>query len=174
MARKKKNATLSGQTAKVDSIASRLRAKAEPDPWETGEVVVAEAAEAAKTNASILERYHWKEVHAPRGWYPTVPGSELVGFYGGRTTRRSTYGQYDVILVHVPARGSFMVSGTKLMQLVDAAMIDVGHPIRVVWEGHQPLGINAATGEEKKMKLFKVLVAEGEPIDAADLPRVSQ
>jgi hypothetical protein len=66
-----------------------------------------------------------------------------------------------------------MVSGSKLMQLVDAAMIDVGHPIRVVWEGHQVVGV-ALSGEEKRMKLFRVLVAEGEPIEASDLPRVAQ
>lgn len=128
---------------------------------------------ALSTAASILERYEWKEVHAPKAWYPKTPGAELVGFYGGRTTRNGYHGQYDVILVHVPASGSYMVSGTKLMQLIDAAIIDIGHLIRIVWDGHQSLGVSA-TGEEKRMKLFRVLVAEGEPINAADLPRVSQ
>ncbi len=161
--RKKKTVTLKDQTAKVDEIAARFRP-----------ITSAKAMANESGAQSILERYQWKEVHAPKSWYPKMPGTELVGFYGGRTTRNGSYGQYDVILVHVPVRGSFMVSGTKLMQLVDAAMIDIGHPIRIVWEGHQSLGKDPETGDEKRMKLFRVLVAEGDPIDVADLPRVSQ
>ena len=29
---------------------------------------------------SILERYKWKKVLAPKTWLPKVPGTELVGF----------------------------------------------------------------------------------------------
>lgn len=170
---RKKAPTLKGQTAKVDAIAARFKPKESAPQADAESLTPAEMLAHEPGAQSILQRYQWKEVHAPKPWYPKMPGTELVGFYGGRTTRNGSYGQYDVILVHVPARGSFMVSGTKLMQLVDAAMIDIGHPIRVVWEGHQSLGQDE-TGKEKKMKLFRVLVSEGDPIDAADLPRVSQ
>jgi len=197
----KKPPTIEGQTAKVDAIAARLRAKPEAldafspfaDPWDTacqhgispptgcnicrpsGTKVRAGRADAeVDAGKTILERYRWKEVHAPKTWYPKIPGTELVGFYGGRTTRNGSFGQYDVVLVHVPMRGSYMVSGTNLMQLVDAAMIDVGHPVRIVWDGHKSLGADAATGKEKTMKLFKLSIAEGDPLDAVDLPRVSQ
>jgi hypothetical protein len=183
----KKNVTLKGQTAKVDAIAARLRVKTETldafsgfaDPWDTertehgiGPTTGEKSADGPEHGSkAILDRYHWKEVYAPRAWYPKIPGTELVGFYGGRTTRSGSYGQYDVVLVHVPMRGSYMISGTNLMQLVDAAMIDVGHPVRVVWDGLKSLGVDAVTGKERKMKLFKLSVAEGDPIDVADLPR---
>jgi len=196
---RKKTKTLEEQTAKVDAIAGRLRgadkerAREEAvdayfspfaDPWENAcqhginpkeacNICHPGARRQPQAAQSILERYRWKEVHAPKPWLPKIPGTELAGFYGGRTTRSGSYGQYDVILVHVPARGTFMVSGVKAIQLVDAAMIDVGHPIRVVWDGLQECGTDAA-GKAKHMKLFRVLVAEGEPIDAEDLPRVSQ
>jgi hypothetical protein len=169
--KKKKKPTLETQTSKVDAIAERFRKSGAPSGFSYSHVEHTESLSAA--SSSVRERYHWKEVHAPKTWYPKMPGAELVGFYGGRTTRTGYHGQYDVILVHVPAGGSYMVSGSKLMQLVDAAMLDIGHPIRVVWEGHQNVG-TTASGEEKRMKLFRVLVAEGDPIDAADLPRVSQ
>lgn len=194
MKKNKKKPTAENQSAKVEAIAARLRSRTESVENARGHRVAAfhggvlprrASVEAAREISpdgripadpafqSILERYEWKEVHAPKAWYPKMPGEELVGFYGGRTTRSGYHGQYEVVLVHVPAKGSFMVSGTKLMQLADAAMIDIGHPIRIVWEGHQSVGVTA-TGEEKRMKLFRVLVAEGDPIDAADLPRVSQ
>jgi hypothetical protein len=170
MKKKKAKPSIEGQTAKVDAIADRLRPKLrEPEPAFFAADTIANASGVQ----TILDRYKWKEVHAPKTWHPTMPGSELAGFYGGRTSRRGSFGQYDVILVHVPVRGSYMVSGTKLMQLVDSAMIEIGHPIRIVWEGHLPLG-KSESGEEKRMKLFRVLVAEGDPIDAEDLPRVSQ
>lgn len=185
MKKNKKNPTAATQSAKVDAIAERLRVRTErvkdargyrvsPSPLRGAPVSHSSGETLAEpVTQSILERYEWKEVHAPKAWYPKMPGTELVGFYGGRTTRSGFHGQYDVIIVHVPTKGSFMVSGAKLMQLVDAAMIDIGHPIRIVWEGHQSVGVTD-TGEEKRMKLFRVLVAEGEPISAADLPRVSQ
>ena len=175
MKKNKKNPTAENQSAKVEAIAARIRARAKNKTEELPASLssFADDRSVPTGSSSILERYQWKEVHAPKAWYPKMPGEELVGFYGGRTTRSGYHGQYEVVLVHVPAKGSFMVSGTKLMQLADAAMIDIGHPIRIVWEGHQSVGVTS-TGEEKRMKLFRVLVAEGDPIDAADLPRVSQ
>jgi len=123
---------------------------------------------AAQTTADQLRgRYNWEKVVAPKTWRPKYNGEELVGFYGGRTTKHGVYGQYEVVIVHVPARGSFMISGTQLLQLVDSAMLEVGAPVRVVWGGYLVLG------EERKMKTFDLFIVAGEAQRAEDLPEVS-
>lgn len=114
----------------------------------------------------LLARFKWKKVEVPRVWHPRKVGQVLVGFYAGRTTRNGAFGQYDVVLVLVPGDGAYMVSGVKLMQLLDAAMIDTGHPIQIVYNGDKDLG------DKKSMKLFELLVAEGDPIDAAAMPNI--
>jgi hypothetical protein len=99
-------------------------------------------------------------------------GEELVGFYGGKTTRNGQWGQYEVVLVHVPMRGSFMISGTRIIQLVDASGIQEGWPVRVIWKGRKQLE-PTPDGEVREMKQFKVLVAEGDPLSPDEMPRVS-
>lgn len=81
----------------------------------------------------LRARYAWKKVEAPKTWRPSTNGEELTGFYGGKTLRNGQWGQYEVIVVHVPHRGTFMVSGTRVIQLVDAADIQTGWPIRIVY-----------------------------------------
>lgn len=117
---------------------------------------------------NVLERYRWKRVEAPKHWRPTNVDDELVGFYGGKTQRSGQYGDYEVVLVHVPARGAFMISGTRIVQLIDAAGIESGWPVRVVWRGLVRLT------SERKMKDFAVYVAEGDPVAADDLPAVRE
>jgi hypothetical protein len=114
----------------------------------------------------LLARFKWRKVEVPRSWNPRSPGQVLIGFYAGRTTRNGAFGQYDVVLVLVPGDGAYMVSGVKLMQLLDASMIDTGHPIQIVYNGEKDLG------DKKSMKLFDLLVAEGDPIDAAAMPNI--
>ena len=77
----------------------------------------------------LLARYKWKKVEIPKPWTPSETGSKLTGFYGGKTSRQGSFGQYDVVIVHVPLGGARTVSGIQVLQLVDAAMIDVGDPI---------------------------------------------
>lgn len=120
---------------------------------------------------SILERYKWKKVLAPKTWLPKVPGTELVGFYAGRTMRQGSWGQYEVVLVLVPTKGAYMISGCQVIQLMDAAMVEAGHPVRIVYNGTQEL-TTQGVGESRRMKLFEVFVAEGEPIDAMEMPSV--
>lgn len=120
------------------------------------------------TRAAILERYDWKKVQAPRRWYPKDPGEEIVGFYGGKSVRNGSYGQYEVVLVHVPKRGALMLSGVRISQLIDAAGIQIGWPVRVVWKGM------AKTAQNNEMKDFDLFVAEGDALDASDLPMVTQ
>lgn len=115
---------------------------------------------------TLAHRYSWKKIHAPRTWSPKAIGAELIGFYGGRTTRQGVYGQYDVVLVHVPQRGSYMVSGCQILQLIDASMIEVGGPIRIRFGGHQALSDN------KAMKIFELFVAELPVEESTDIPIV--
>jgi hypothetical protein len=56
-------------------------------------------------------RYQWKKIEAPKTWRPKINGEELTGFYGGKTVRKGQFGQYDIVIVHVPRRGSFTISG---------------------------------------------------------------
>lgn len=121
-----------------------------------------------KSEQTLKERYKWNRIHAPRSWQPQAPGEELVGYYGGRTLRNGSFGQYEVALVHVPRGGTRMVSGVAIIQLLDSAFIDKGHPIRIVYKGTQP------TTAGHDMKLFDLLVAEGEPVALEDLPEVQQ
>lgn len=116
----------------------------------------------------LLARYKWKKVEVPRAWHPRKVGEMLVGFYAGRTTRNGAYGQYDVILVLVPGEGAFMVSGVRLMQLVDASMTETGHPVQIIYQGEKDLGPE----KDHTMKLFDFFVAEGEPVDASVMPSV--
>tara|TARA_Y100000310_G_scaffold194428_2_gene194409 strand:+ start:4933 stop:5349 length:417 start_codon:yes stop_codon:yes gene_type:complete len=120
----------------------------------------------SKEMNDLRERYKWRKVAAPRAWTPEEEGEELVGFYGGRTLREGQYGQYEVVIVHVPMQGSFTLSGVKVVQLMDAAMAAIGHPVRVVWKGYKE------TGAGHQMKNYDVLVAEGEAIPAEALPEV--
>lgn len=85
--------------------------------------------------------------------------------------RNGRWGQYEVVLVVVPAKGAYMVSGCQIIQLLDAAMIEVGHPIRIIFNGHQVTESDLC-GEERRMKLFEVFVAEGDPIAPSEMPSV--
>lgn len=114
----------------------------------------------------IRQRFKWRKVQAPRPWTPKESGEELVGYYGGRTVRTGAYGQYEVVLVHVPLTGSFMITGTRLIQLLDASLINPGHPVRIVWKGL------VETAREHQMKDFEVFVAEGEAIPVDAMPNV--
>lgn len=123
-------------------------------------------AKRTETEKRILERFEWKKISAPRAWAPQVTGEELVGYYGGRTMRNGSFGQYEVVLVHVPVKGSLTISGIKIIQLLDAAMIRRGHPVRVIYKGHELL----ANGNT--MRQFELFVAEGDPINEDELPQV--
>jgi hypothetical protein len=117
--------------------------------------------------AALVDRFVWKKVKHPKTWRPKEPGEEIVGYYGGKTLRNGTFGEYHVIVVHVPREGSFMVSGTQIVQLIDAASIREGWPIRIKWGGVLDLPGG------KTLKQFEVQVAEGEPIEVEEMPRMA-
>lgn len=113
------------------------------------------------SKASQLKNVKWHKVSAPAPWHPK-DGEELIGYYGGRTTRQGAFGQYDVVLVLVPFKGAFMVSGTRLIQLVDAAMLGRGDAMRIVYLGKKQLE------DDREMKLFELYI--GELPTADDMP----
>jgi len=113
----------------------------------------------------IKDRYDWRKVKAPRKWVPADVGDELVGYYGGRTQKDGQFGPYELVTVHVPLEGSYTLSGTQLIQLLDASMVVIGHPIRVVWCGLRE------TPAGHMMKTYEVLIADGEtPLPEEALP----
>lgn len=117
----------------------------------------------------IRKRFAWRQVEVPKAWLPKEVGTELVGFYGGRTLRqsgRTDSSQYEVALIHVPNGGCVTVSGVKVMQLLDAANIEKGHPVRIIWQG------TTETSKGYIMKLYNVLVADGDPVPVDALPTV--
>lgn len=115
----------------------------------------------------IRARFKWRAVTAPRPWLPTDVGEELIGYYGGRTVRTGAHGQFEVILLHVPQDGCYMLTGARIIQLMDTSGAMVGSPVRVIWRGLQK------TGHGHQMKLFEVLVAEGEVLAEEVLPAVA-
>lgn len=132
---------------------------------ETGETPVA----AVDTGEALRERFKWKKVAAPKPWKPTHNGEEILGYYGGQTLRDGQSGQYRVIIIHVPGESSpFTVSGTRIVQLFDSALIGIGHAVRVQFLGMKDIGDN------RKMKDFNVYIAEGKPLSQEDLPQVKQ
>lgn len=119
---------------------------------------------------AIQERYEWRRVEAPKRWNPYDPGEELCGFYAGKTSRTGSYGQYEVVLVHVPNKGTFMVSGVRIIQLADASGVEIGWPVRIVWRGTQTL----SGDPDKKMKMYEFFVAEGEPVAPERIPKIKE
>jgi hypothetical protein len=116
------------------------------------------------TTASKLKDMKWREISAPKAWNPKEHGAELIGYYTGRTKRDGVYGQYEVVTVLVPYKGAFMVSGTVLIQLADAAMLSRGDAIRIVFVERKDIG------DDRQMKVFKLYVGETEALSEAELP----
>ena len=112
----------------------------------------------------LKSRYRWQEVSAPKIWKPKEVGAELVGFFGGTTMREGHFGQYHVAMIHVPLDGTYMVSGTQIIQKLDAGCIPQGHPVIITWQGYKELS------GDRKMKLFDVLVAQGEAVPVEAFP----
>lgn len=115
----------------------------------------------AKDKAEKLSEVKWRRITAPLVWRP-VAGEELIGYYVGRTKRDGAFGQYEVVVIAVPYKGTFTVSGTGLLNLVDSGMVTRGQAIRIFFGGYLDLG------EGKQMKQFELYVGETERAD--DLP----
>lgn len=107
----------------------------------------------SKGGAEKLRQRVWRKVKAPKIWRPD-PGELLEGVYGGRTLRNGVYGQYEVILVRVPAESTtYIISGVKIIQLVDTALLSIGEDIRIHFVG------DIALKEGRTMRDFELFVA---------------
>jgi len=110
-----------------------------------------------------LKNVKWRKVSAPKPWNPKEGGSELIGYYTGRSKRDGVHGQYEVLTVTVPYKGVFLVSGTILIQLADAAMLSRGDAVRIVFVERKQLD------EERTMKVFELYVGEAEALGDTEL-----
>lgn len=101
------------------------------------------------------ENIQWRKIKRPKTWRPK-PGDELIGYYCGRTVRDGQWGQYEVVTVVVPDKGTFMVSGTQIIQLADVAMLKYGAVVRIRFLGMKKVG------EDHQMKEFELYVSDAE------------
>ena len=113
--------------------------------------------------AGKLKEMKWRKISAPKPWNPKENGTELIGYYAGRTKREGIHGQYEVVTVLVPYKGAFMVSGTCLIQLADSAMLTRGDAVRIVFVERKQLD------EDREMKVFELYVGEGEALSDTEL-----
>jgi len=114
--------------------------------------------------ASKLKDMKWRKISAPKTWNPKENGAALVGYYAGRTKRDGKHGQYEVVTVLVPYKGAYMVSGTMLIQLADAAMLSRGDAVRIVFVERKRLD------DDREMKVFELYVGEQEALSEAEMP----
>lgn len=115
-----------------------------------------------------LKKVKWRKISAPTTWRPQ-DGEELVGYYAGRTKRDGSFGQYEVLIVLVPYKGTFMISGTAIIQLADSAMLTRGDAVRLRYLGKKDISTPDDV-EKREMKLFELYVGELEP--EKDLPDI--
>lgn len=101
-------------------------------------------------------------------WRPTEEGDTLVGYYAGRTLKNGQYGQYEIALVTVPQDGVWMVTGTKILQLLDAGGVTPGTPIKIVFQGYVQLR------GDREMKSFELHKDEGAHLVIEELPVISE
>jgi hypothetical protein len=110
----------------------------------------------------------WKAVEIPKPWRPKQ-GEELFGVYGGRTVRNGPHGQYEVILVHARKRVTYVVSGTDIIQRIDAAHLSEGDPLRIIYLGTEEVGVEG--WKKKRFQLLVVDDAAGEEWDERAIER---
>lgn len=103
-----------------------------------------------------MKKHRWRKVTAPKTWRPTREGESLIGYYGGQTVRKGTYGEYSLAIVHTE-EGSFVVSGSTIIQALDTANLEKGSPIKIVWNGTKNIGRDDS-GELRTLKLFDVYI----------------
>lgn len=95
----------------------------------------------------------WRRVRGPRTWVPE-PGDEIIGKYGGRTLKHGSYGPYEVVLVFTEDQ-AYVVSGVVIIQAIDAAQLEKGDIVRIVFHGYKTLDHG-----ERRMKMFDLYVPE--------------
>lgn len=114
------------------------------------------------TAQELAHKLKWRRISLPTPWYPSVAGEELVGYYGGTTVRDGQFGQYQVIFISVPYKGTFVVSGTLLVQQAAIANLVRGQPVRLVFFGLKSIG------ENRMIKDIGLYVSD--EVHATDMP----
>jgi hypothetical protein len=110
-----------------------------------------------------LKNVNWRKITAPTSWRPKK-GDELIGYYIGRTKKNGKFGQYEVLTVLVPYKGTLMVSGTIILQLADSALIQPGDAIKIVYNGTKELD------GDRSMKLFELFIGDGTALPLSEIP----
>lgn len=96
----------------------------------------------------------WKRVKAPRVWRP-ADGEILIGVYRGRRPKSGSHGPYEVALIETTELGSFTVSGSVVMSLLES--VPEGETVRIEFLGYRSCANNA----EHTYKAFEVFQLDG-------------
>jgi hypothetical protein len=110
--------------------------------------------------STMYDTIQWRKLKYPAPWRPS-PGDELVGYYRGTVQRNGRFGEYTALLVGVPASlavvDTYMVSGCRAIQAVQASEILPGTVIRVVYGGLE------MPDKDRSIRLLDVFAADGNP-----------
>lgn len=107
---------------------------------------------ASVADAVIGGGRRWRRITTPHAWVGVQDGDEIVGRYGGISTRHGMYGAYEVVLV-TNEQGTFSISGVHLAALVHAAgTLTPEDHVRVIYRGHRE------TANGHSMKAYELYV----------------
>jgi len=102
----------------------------------------------------IADGVQWRRVEAPHIWRPMREGETLVGRFVGRRMRAGVYGPYSIVLIQTD-KATTTVSGTVVNSLFDAAGIDEGTIVRIVY-----LGDRMSSPSGRTYRAFELFVAD--------------
>ena len=79
-----------------------------------------------------LDNVTWREVHAPKTWRPGE-GECLVGYFRGVFEKDGMYGAYYAVRVKDLEGQTWHVSGSHIVNLIDAAEVEIGGLIEITF-----------------------------------------
>lgn len=83
----------------------------------------------------VADGMRWKRVKAPRVWRPGE-GEVLIGIYRGRRPKIGQHGPYEVAMIETTELGSFTVSGSVVMGMLESVV--EGTVVRIEYFGLKP------------------------------------
>lgn len=83
----------------------------------------------------VADGKKWRRVKAPRVWRPGE-GEVLIGTYRGRRPKNGEHGSYEVVLIETAELGSFTVSGSVIVGLLET--VAEGTVVRIEYHGIRP------------------------------------
>lgn len=105
----------------------------------------------AEPEKLVADGKKWTRVKAPRVWRAGA-GEILIGVYRGRRPKSGQYGPYEVGLIETAELGSFTVSGSVVMSLLES--VPEGAVVRIEFLGYRP----CANSPDSTYKAFEVYV----------------